>query len=498
MMFILNPEFRNLAPNSMESGDKTPVENESSGLDYWMSRVLREWDRARDDFAPEPVHDLRVALRRCRSIADGFIVFDPHPAWKLMKGAGRRLFQQLGALRDTQVMLEWVWRISPAFDETAAVLSRHLAGQEALHKESAAEALQDFGRKKWASWTQLLSNRARRIPAGSLAFQHLALERWAEAHALHMRALRNRSHAACHRLRIGLKKFRYTTENFLPDRDTAWGAELGELQDLLGEMHDLHMLWQTALAVKAFRSKEVRAAWRLRIAGEIRQRFDRYRQATVGKTSRWQVWRGGLPQPEHIGLASLARLRAWAAFRDPNPARSTHSAKLSLQLYDGLESLGMTRDIRLTNARFLLEAAALVHDAGMYRGEKKHHRASYRMIRKIPPSPGLDTDSMRFIAFIARYHRGALPRTGQKALSGIPAEHKGTIFLLCGILRLAAAFDWRRKKRIHRLVLTRSEEALRLYAPGYEADCAAAEKLSAARHLLETSCAMPILICPLQ
>jgi CHAD domain-containing protein len=146
--------------------------NEDVGnrLDFWMSRTLRDWDRARSDFAPESVHDLRVALRRCRSIADGFIAFDPHPAWKLMKSEGRRLFQQLGALRDAQVMMEWVQAIAPVADEAAAALSLHLSGQEARHKESASEALHDFNQKKWASWTRLLSNRAQRVPIGSMTF----------------------------------------------------------------------------------------------------------------------------------------------------------------------------------------------------------------------------------------------------------------------------------------------------------------------------------------
>src|SRR5207253_1693390 len=67
-----------------------------AGLRFWMERVLEECDRVSSGFGPDPVHDLRVALRRCRSIADGFIALDPDPAWKEMKKAGRRLFSRLG------------------------------------------------------------------------------------------------------------------------------------------------------------------------------------------------------------------------------------------------------------------------------------------------------------------------------------------------------------------------------------------------------------------
>jgi hypothetical protein len=313
---------------------------------------------------------------------------------------------------------------------------------------------------------------------------------------LHRQALRNRSHTAFHRLRIGLKKFRYTVENFLPDRYAIWGDELGETQDTLGEMHDLHVLWQTALAIKAFPSEEIRAKWRLRISGEIGQRLEKYRQKMLGIKSRWYVWRAELPQQESLRMAALARLRTWASFRDPDFVRSSHTAMLALQIYDGLESLGLTGDHDLAGARFLLEAAAVAHNAGMYKTKKKPHLASYRMLRKIPPSPGLSADELGRIALIARFHRGVLPRLRQKAFSGIPEENFKKICLLAGILRLANAFD-RRLKSVQRLTLTRSAEVLRIHAQGYAEEDASAEKLSGSSHLLEAACKMPILICPI-
>ena len=51
-----------------------------AGLALWMERVLEECDRASVEFGADPVHDLRVALRRCRSMADGLRVMDPDPA----------------------------------------------------------------------------------------------------------------------------------------------------------------------------------------------------------------------------------------------------------------------------------------------------------------------------------------------------------------------------------------------------------------------------------
>src|SRR6202051_1335857 len=86
----------------------------NTGLRYWMVQVLEQCDKVAVDFSPDFVHDLRVALRRFRSMADGLMALDPAPAWKEMKKAGKRLFQRLGDLRDIHVMEEWIEKLHPA------------------------------------------------------------------------------------------------------------------------------------------------------------------------------------------------------------------------------------------------------------------------------------------------------------------------------------------------------------------------------------------------
>jgi CHAD domain-containing protein len=105
-----------------------------------MERVLEECDRASVEFGADPVHDLRVALRRCRSMADGLRVMDPDPSWKEMKKAGRQLFRELGELRDAQVMEEWVRSLGNPDDPVAIALLQFLAGREAHLKLQAARA----------------------------------------------------------------------------------------------------------------------------------------------------------------------------------------------------------------------------------------------------------------------------------------------------------------------------------------------------------------------
>ncbi len=478
----------------MEISKGVPGEYQSVGLDFWMARVTQECDYARLDFDPEHVHDLRVALRRCRSMADGYMSFDPHAAWKQMKDAGKRLFQRLGALRDTQIMMQWIQRLNPEEDAASATMNRCLADQERRLKESAAQAIGSFSRKKWNSWSKQLGERARRISPESLAFQHLALERWSEVRALHRQALRNRSQVSYHRLRIGLKKFRYTIENFLPSRYEIWGRDLRDLQDFLGEMHDLDVLLQTAVEIGAVQDETIRLEWRQRILEMKNQRLERYREKMLGRTSLLRVWRAELPGSDQIKFAAMARLRTWASFRDPDFSHSEHVAQLALQIHDGLHSLGLIPTPVLPDARFLLQAAAVAHDVGCYKTRKKHHIASYRMIRKLDPPLGWSTETLQQVALIAKYHRGALPSVERKEFDGICEEKQKALILLSGILRLANAFDTGHEKHISRLELKKSGNTLVITAQNYSQIDALAQKLAAARHLLEMACRLPILI----
>jgi CHAD domain-containing protein len=214
------------------------------GFGPWMHQVLELADKVADGFKSDPVHDLRTALRRCRSMAEGAMVFDADPAWKKMSKAGKQLFKSLGALRDTQVLTEWIEKLAPPGDTAAQTLQAFLQSREEELKETAATALEQFDRHRWSNWSTELPLQLAKIPADSPLLGHLALERWQEARVLHRRALRNRTNVAWHELRIGIKHFRYTVENFLPGLHEFWGADLKEMQDALGDVHDLDVLWR--------------------------------------------------------------------------------------------------------------------------------------------------------------------------------------------------------------------------------------------------------------
>src|SRR3954469_22478712 len=84
------------------------VPAEHRGITHWMERVVKELGKLRKSPDQDAVHDLRVAIRRCRSVAAVMREVDPHPSWKELRRIPKKLFRKLGELRDTQVMDAWV------------------------------------------------------------------------------------------------------------------------------------------------------------------------------------------------------------------------------------------------------------------------------------------------------------------------------------------------------------------------------------------------------
>jgi CHAD domain-containing protein len=465
-----------------------------AGLRFWMERVLEECDRASAGFAPDPVHDLRVALRRCRSIADGFIAIDPDPGWKEMKKAGKRVFSRLGELRDVHVMQEWVGKLAPPADPSAIALLQFLAAREMELKQEATLVLNEFDRKQWRRWSIKLPRRTR-LRQGSMIFKHLALERWMYARDLHRRAMRGRSRIALHKLRIGIKRFRYIVENFLLEQHAAWGGDLKRVQDLLGEVHDLDVLWATATQIHAFSDEESRHRWQQTIADERNSRIQAYRDKTLGRNSLWHVWRSELPQGRQVASLALARLKLWASLLDPDFGHSLRITRLALQLYDGLVGAPGISD-HAAERREILEIAGLLHDVGRSQSERGHHKISYRLIQRLAPPLGWSPENLQLAAIVARYHRGVLPNSRQTIWKAIPWPERRWMLRLIGILRLANAFDADHQRRVRHLMVTSRNGFLSIAADNYSSRSRVAEAVAAERHVLELFYRRPILIRP--
>lgn len=520
----------------------------TTGLRYWMLRTLEECERVSADFSSDPVHDLRVALRRCRSMADGMMAIDPDPDWKAMKKSGKQLFQSLGKLRDVQIMMEWIEKL--ALDGSAGVVSQQgsdnskpdsagrivratpgtallqiLKAREAGHKHEARAALEEFDRKQWRHWSKALPVLAMRVRPGSAIFKHLALERWTSARELHSRALRNRSQVAFHTLRIGIKRFRYIVENFLPAEHKAWSDDLKHMQDLLGEVHDLDVLWGTAISCHIFADQESRQALHTQILQERTKRIAEYRQRTTNADSLWTVWRAGLPQGKQIEAIATQRMKLWAKALDPDFAHSERVARLALELYDALVTAGLLNFESGTlaasqngageQARASLYLAALLHDVGKVNGNKGHHKESLELIKKHGTPLGWDPQTMTRAAVVARFHCGALPLRSHKTLRDLLPDEQKTIIRLAAVLRLANALDFAHDGRVRRVEVENAgpainsrkqngfrrkrtalaeNQALIITAEGYADGTATAQAVAAERYLLETVLRRPVIL----
>ena len=469
---------------------KRPIRKDS-GLVHWMNQVPKEADKAADGFDNEAVHDLRVALRRCRSMADGFRAIDSHKDWKRMRRQATALFDSFGALRDCHVITEWTQKLGQADDPVTQQLLKHLGEQEAELEQQAKSAIDVFDRKQWQSWTRQLGQRARRLQLGSHVFQVLALEKLIAARRLEAPALKSGNDLAFHKLRIGLKKFRYVVENFLPQLHHEWKAGLKHVQDLLGEIHDLDVVRETVFSVCASADPAALQRWEKAVAAERLQRVKHYSELMVGELSLWRVWRSALPQGKAAREASLKKLQAWSAFMDSDLQHSRRVSRFAVQIHDSLAHHGLLKGAD-KNSCELLKAAAMVHEVGRFAGNKNHHKSTQRMVNKLDGIVGWTRQEVKTMASVARYHRGALPQASR--LRHIPIAQRKIITLLAGILRLANALDDEHDGQIKRIKVSQHANYIEIQAHGLRQDSMLAERIAAARHLLEINCGLPVMV----
>jgi exopolyphosphatase/pppGpp-phosphohydrolase len=181
----------------------------------------------------------------------------------------------------------------------------------------------------------------------------------------------------------------------------------------------------------------------------------------------------------------IARLGEWASFLTPDFPQLRRTARLSLQLYDGLSNCGLIGKDAPIEERFILHAAALLQEAGRFKKSRAYHKESYRMIRKISPPPGWTERDLEFVALVARFHRRALPYPDHPKLSVYELPLRQSIIRLAAILRLADGFQAKPYRAIRRLQVENGLGTLVIRAEGFQDGDPVHSKLSVARRFLE-------------
>lgn len=89
----------------------------------------------------------------------------------------------------------------------------------------------------------------------------------------------------------------------------------------------------------------------------------------------------------------------------------------------------------------VLSQAALYHDIGWLKGGEGHHKHSARLLRSASIPMALE-GQRPLVAFVARYHKGALPALRHRRFAALNEAEQNAVSALSAILRLADALDY--------------------------------------------------------
>jgi len=115
---------------------------------------------------------------------------------------------------------------------------------------------------------------------------------------------------------------------------------------------------------------------------------------------------------------------------------ATIVAKLGTDIFDQTQAFHELD----TEARLILEVAAMLHDIGHYVNVANHHKHTMYLIQS-SPLIGLTQLQMDMVANVTRYHRKSAPKMTHKPYEDLPPKQRLTISKLAAILRLADALD---------------------------------------------------------
>jgi hypothetical protein len=283
-------------------------------------------------------------------------------------------------------------------------------------------------------------------------------------------------------------------ESLLPELYESWGEDLKRVQDLLGEVHDLDVLAETIAQMAGDEPEEARAGWMERIAAERETRLEEYRQLCMGERRLWQDWKQGLPQGEQLEAAAMARLQATAKALGASGGKPAQVTRLALKLYRELGRLKVGGPFSNKQHRKVMEAAARLHGIGAGLRAKSPEKAARKFLRRLPLPVGWTEPEWDLLGMVVRYHRGEEPKAKQKGFARLTKEERQALCAMAGVLRLARVLRKCGVESSKGLRVERSVDALIVRAPGLEDSEAAAARVAAGKHLLETVLERPLIV----
>lgn len=163
-----------------------------------------------------------------------------------------------------------------------------------------------------------------------------------------------------------------------------------------------------------------------------------------------------------LGKLRATNVRRLAQQLDPDPAHAEHTARLAVELFD--------RTVRIheldAHARELLEAAAIVHNVGLFISHSSHHKHSYYVVRNSEQMTGFTDHEIELIAIIARYHRKSRPSDKHAEFAALATSDQQMVRVLAGLLRLAIGLDRRHAASVRSVRVFIDDGAIRIEPVG--------------------------------
>jgi CHAD domain-containing protein len=340
-------------PDGAEIPARSPEEGARRLALSYLDQAAGALPRLHDGADREALHDLRVALRRLRSCLQAFAaqLGDSVPG-KLIRRL-RRIARATGPGRDAEVQLAWLRKHAHELGRhqrsgQAWLAKRLEARMETAYGKLRADLSNDFAPLEEALRRRLSVYRTEvRLDGGRAATFGDVAAALAGDHAREVdRRLRKVDDpagvAAAHEARIAAKRLRYLADplsQMIPHfaGGSSLLASLKELQDLLGELHDSHVL-ESELADALAAAAAERAGRLLALtldaeetgeSGEARLRAERRRPHEPGILA---VARLNRARRDHL-FADLAG--RWPEERREELARSVEALERALRTAGG-------------------------------------------------------------------------------------------------------------------------------------------------------------------
>ncbi|HEX5718108.1 MAG TPA: CHAD domain-containing protein [Thermoanaerobaculia bacterium] len=272
----------------------------------WLDQAAAAFPRLQDPADTEALHDFRVGLRRLRSCLRSYRAYLEESLPKKLRRRLRDLAGSTGPGRDTEVQIEWLRGRSRHLSSyhragLSWIVGRLEERMRAANEEMSASLPKEFPRIEKDLRDRLSTYHTEiHLAAGGPLSPTLAE---VTADILRSQATELESHLSrvdgpededeAHEARISAKRLRYLLEPFDLPEAAALVKRTKKLQDLLGELHDAHVL-------------EAELSESLQIAASERVR--RLLEVSLSEVPDDALIRAGRRRVREAGLLALARL----------------------------------------------------------------------------------------------------------------------------------------------------------------------------------------------